>query len=272
MHLFRTLGRARCSFLRAWLCGIVLARASSAAEGDPPPLVTDRPGNGNAARTVPSSRLQIETSSNYAYEGGGARDIHLLSLPTVLRYGLLRPLELRAGTSIVGIELTDATGADTVVPTDTLVGTKLQLLDNAGAVPDLALGADVFVPTGDGLFTGDTVGVEARGLSAWSLPAGFGLLLNAGADVPEDAGGRYARFLYVVNASYSPAGLDGRLTVFVESFGTVAPSEGRDSVVQLDWGAALLVAPLWQIDAFLQHGLSDAATDLQAALGVSTLL
>jgi hypothetical protein len=41
-------------------------------------------------------------------------------------------------------------------------------------------------------------------------------------------------------------------------------------VQQLDWGAAFLVTPLWQLDAFTQHGLSDAATDLQLSIGVST--
>ncbi|MBO6934374.1 MAG: transporter [Deltaproteobacteria bacterium] len=234
------------------------------------PIATDRPGNGNAATTVPQWALQIETSANYALERiPMAGDQHLLAFPTLLRFGLLDIFEIRLGSELLGIDGHPPMGQKTAHPTDTWVGLKIQLAANDGAVPAVAIMTDLFLPSGRAPFTNDAVVPDIRGALSWSLPKGFGLLLNAGIDIPDDGVGRFARALYVVNLGYAFPFLERRLSVFVESFGLIPLGTDRDAVIQFDWGAAFRITRDMQIDFFAQHGLTEAATDFQIALGFS---
>lgn len=235
-----------------------------------PPIATDRPGNGNAATTVPQWAFQLEASASYALERVPmGDDRHWLAFPTLIRFGLLPIFELRVGSAILGVDARPPMDQRTVHPTDTSVGLKVQLLKNDGAVPALSLMTDVFLPSGRAPFTDDAVLPELRAALGWGLPAGFGLLLNAGLDVPADSAGRYARALYVVNLAYAFPFAERRLSVFVESYGLIPLGTDRDAIVQLDWGAAFRITADTQIDFYAQHGLTDAAIDFQIALGFS---
>lgn len=246
-------------------CGLAPAFAGPATEA---PIATDRPGNGNAATTVPRARLQVEASASYLFERAAGASTQLVSFPTALRYGVLDSVELRVGSSLAGIELATPNGSGALSLTDGFVGAKLQLWQSRGARPNLASTIDVFIPLGAGAFTSDTTIPEARLAASWALPASFGLLVNVGADLTKDAGGRYARLVYVTNLSYAPPVLERRLIVFAESFGRIAPGD-RARVIQIDAGAALLFGADWQLDLFTQHGLSDGSPDFQLALGLS---
>ena len=233
------------------------------------PIATDRPGNGNAATTVPQWAFQVEGSANYALERGPmGGDMHQLTFPTLIRFGLLPIFELRVGSSLLGIDGNPPTGQKTAHPTDTSVGLKVQVLANDGAVPAFSLMTDVFLPSGRAPFTNDAVVPDMRAALAWSLPAGFGLLLNAGIDVPDDGVGRFARAITVVNVGYAFPFAQRRLSVFVEYYGLL-PLADRDAIIQVDWGAAFRITRDTQVDFYAQHGLTDAATDFQIALGFS---
>jgi hypothetical protein len=244
------------------------AHAEEAAEAA---LVTDRPGNGNSARTVLAMHLQVEGGASYAYDALSGDDAHLVGFPLELRFGVVDWMELRVISSVVGLDVTRTLGRRVASPTDTLVGTKLQLLDNAGWAPDLALVADAILPSGSGAFTGGAASVDTRLSSAWSLPEGLGVLLNAGMDVPKDGAGRYAQILYVANLGYAPPFGDGAFAVFAESYGLVRLG-GRPDVAQIDVGMTYLITPVWQIDAYSQHALTSASPDLQISVGLSTRL
>jgi len=234
------------------------------------PIATDRPGNGNAATTVPQWAFQIETSLNYALERVPmADDQHLTAFPTLLRVGLLDIFELRLGSALLGLDGNSPMGQKVAHPTDTSVGLKVQVAHNDGAAPAVALMTDVFLPSGRAPFTNDAVVPDMRVALSWSLPKGFGLLLNAGADIPEDGVGRFARALYVVNLGYAFPFAQRRLSVFVESYGLIPLGTDRDVILQLDWGAAFRLTDDTQIDFYAQHGLTDAATDFQFAVGFS---
>ena len=243
----------------------VVSWPASVAAMPKEPLVTDRPGNGNAASSVPPHQLFIEGSLNFLTDR--QIDAQQLSAPTLLRFGVLPWVELRAGTGILGVHWSD--GAS-VHSTDTLLGTKFSLPNLE--VLDVALSMDALMPTGDGPFDGGVVSGEARLLLAKALPAGFGLLVNAGADLPpaEDSG-RQFRPLHVVNLNHSLPSGSLPLSVFVESFGR-HPLDGAQHIWQLDVGLAYLASPDFQLDVFSQHGLTDAAPDLQVALGASVRL
>jgi hypothetical protein len=235
-------------------------------------MVTDRPGNGNAAVVVPRSRLQLEASANFLHQDLGGSSLRQLSFPTLIRYGVLSGLELRLGSGLAGIDATEGSD-DRFSLTDTSVGAKYGLLTGSGSRPDAAIMLDVFLPSGQGGFTGDAVVPDARAAFGWSLPKSFGLLVNLGVDVPEVAGDRVARLGYVVNLGYTPASLaGGKLSVFAELYGRLGLDDANEHAAQLDVGAAYLVAPRWQLDVFSQHALTDAAPDLQIAMGLSTWL
>jgi len=234
------------------------------------PIATDRPGNGNAATTVPQWALQLETSVSYALERVPmGEDQHLTSFPTLLRFGLLDIFELRLGSALIGLDGNPPMGEKAAHPTDTSVGVKVQVARNRGAVPAVSLMTDVFLPSGRAPFTADAVVPDMRAALSWSLPKGFGLLLNAGVGVPDDGAGRFARALYVVNLGYAFPFAARRLSVFVESYGLIPFGVDREAIVQIDWGAAFRLTSDTQIDFFAQHGLTEAATDFQLAVGFS---
>ncbi len=242
-----------------------LAQATAALA---PPIATDCPGNGDAPTTVPPLCLQIEGSANYALDLAPSGNTSTFSFPTFLRFGLVRGLELRVGSGLVGL---DASGGDASVvgATDTSVGAKVQLLHDEGWTPDLGLVTDVYLPSGQGPFTDGAVVPDSRVAASWGLPDGFGILLNAGVDVPVDARGRFARFVYVANVSWSPPVLEGRLSFFVESFGRIALASGHESVEQIDLGGAFRLGDNWQVDAYTQQALTAASPDFQVAIGLS---
>jgi len=239
------------------------------AESTEDPIATDRPGNGNAATVVPRLRFQVEASALFAQSD----PVSSLSFPTLLRFGVTSWAELRLGTGGVGVAFADDEGA---APTDILVGTKVQLFESDGLRPDVAVMADVFLPTGSESFTQGVVVPELRAASAWALPAGFGLLLNAGVDIPRGerdartATARFAQLLYVGNVGYTLPVLDGRPSIFVEAFGRVPfDADFAPSLHQFDFGGAFLITSNVQLDAFAQIGLNDAAPEVQLAVGAS---
>lgn len=260
---------ARCAaFVGILVCGAspVLAQDASAPRGPEAPIETDRPGNGNAATVVPRWRPQIETSMTYAFDAADTDDSHQVSFPTAFRLGVLPFLELRASTSILGVDF--GADANVVNPTDTSVGTKVQALENQGWTPDLGVVIDVFLPSGRGAFTAGAVVPDARVAASWALPLRFRLLINAGADVPEDVEGRFARFVYVTNLTYALPVLERRLSFFVEAFGRI-PRAGRDPVVQIDAGAAFLLGTNWQLDMFIQRAFTAESPSFQCSVGLS---
>lgn len=231
------------------------------------PIATDRPGNGNAPTTVPLGFVQLESSVSYAKVHGAPAALRTLSAPTAVRFGLLEGFELRVGTSLVGLHIEGNQQKSRA--TDTSLGAKLQLLDNHGLVPTLGAVVDVWLPTGSGPFTEDAVVPDGRLAATWSLPAGFGVLLNVGVDLPDDAEGRHLRLIYVTNFNYTLPVLAESVNVFVESYGRLAPARDDADIVQIDLGVAWLLRPDAQLDLFSQHALSDAAPDLQIACGFS---
>lgn len=237
---------------------------------DPGTIATDRPGNGNAATTVPTGYVNAEGGLLYVLEQSEDR-FHAMSFPLALRLGLLHVLELRLANALIGIEKPEGRKAD-IDPTDLVVGAKVALLSGARYQPDLALSVDVSLPTGRGAFTSHAVVPEARFLARQPIAKGLGLLFNVGIEVPEMNDLRFARFVYVANAHYALPVFDERWTFFVEGFGRVALTTSQPHVLQIDAGTTFLIRPRLQIDFFSQHGLSEAAPDHQFSIGFSAML
>ena len=233
-----------------------------------PSIATDRPGNGSSPTTVPALHLQLETSVAYLLDRPASGVVHLASLPTALRLGVSTALELRLGSSLVGLSAPPGAGLAVDV-TDTSVGAKVQLLTHDGWIPSLGCVMDLALPSGRGAFTSHVAAPDLRVAAAWSLPRGLGVLLNVGADVSQGEQGRVLRLVYVTNVSYAPALFGGAVTLFAESYGRVPLGSGEPAIVQVDVGGALTLGDDVQLDLFTQHGVSSAAPTLQVAVGWS---
>ena len=255
------------AFRYALALSVLLAATAPAAARQP--LVTDRPGNGNAATTVGKETLQVESSVNYLRDHHHDLTTQGLSFPTTLRLGINHWLEFRVGGDLARVEDVTAQGTRAGV-TDLSLGFKAEVVDASGLRPQLALLAHWTLPTGRSSLSSGAVEPLFLLLAAWQLPQDFGLLLNIGLDAPPgQSSGTVTRFNYLGLISYMLPFWRGHVGVFAEAFGRVALRNEEISQYQIDAGLILLLTPDFQLDMFTQHGLTQDSTDFQVALGLS---
>lgn len=230
----------------------------------------DRPSAGTGPDTLGSLRFHVETSFGFAQDESADITSRTFSFPTLLRLGVIDGLEVRLGGDLFAIRTADE--QDTKVgPTDLALSFKVRFLRGAGYMPTLGVLAQLSMPTGTDDFSAEAVVPEIDLLAGWSLPAGLGLLVNFGVDVPNASGDNnaFARFVYAVALGYTLPFLAERLGIFVEGYGKVAFDGDFPSFHQLNAGLTALLTPNMQLDLTSQHGLNDEANDLSIALGFS---
>jgi len=136
-------------------------------------MVTDRPGNGNAASTVAPARVQLETSVSYALDWTGS-DAHSLSMPTLLRMGVLSFFELRLGHPgpvwVRDAERSLVQGGDVLVGSKWGFGSWSWLGEQT---LDLALSTDLVLPLGGRVVSAGSTVPDLRLLVSTSLPERF---------------------------------------------------------------------------------------------------
>lgn len=233
-------------------------------------LITDRPDTAEASQVVGLGRLQVETSFALSHDSAAGVTTRDYNFPTLLRYGLIEPLEVRVEGNMIQIETQTGTSTQTGF-TDLAFGAKAHLQDGGGWAPSLGLLAHLTVPTGKNSFSSNALEPEFKVLMDWELPLEFSLGTNAGFDVPvQDASGdKFMRFLYAVALGHGIPGVGDRLRAFVELAGAFPTMQGKNGEHTFDAGFALLVTPNIQVDSFVQIGLTSATTDLATGLGLS---
>jgi hypothetical protein len=137
--------------LRRWIASHD-ARQAEQEQDDDGFIQTDRPSFTNAQTTVPDGWVQLESGYQYTYNATDVRQSNTHNLPQLnLRVGLTDRTELRilwGGVSWVDDEgLIDT---DHERSSNMQVGFKFVITRENGWVPQSALVATVFVPTGDG--------------------------------------------------------------------------------------------------------------------------
>ncbi|MEM9696112.1 MAG: transporter, partial [Myxococcota bacterium] len=219
-----------------------------------------------------------ETGFNLAFpQGVDVPQNYQLNFPTLVRAGVLNPVELRVGTALLGIGRSGPGTSTDVGAVDTILGMKTQFASNHGWVPDAAFSFDIGLPTGDDAFSAGTATVDGRFLFSWALGEGFVLLTNLGAATTPVGERRLVEEVHVINLGFGPEWLDRRVGVFVEHFGKVllqepsaSADEDRVRAMQADWGAWWMITPDFQVDFFFQNELrGSGGTPLQASVGLS---
>ncbi|MBI4125212.1 MAG: transporter [Deltaproteobacteria bacterium] len=252
--------------MKKFLCIFFLFFSSGAAAEEP--LVTDRPDAAESSLTVGKTRLQLETSFSFEHDAGGGTTTNAYNFPTLLRFGLIEWLEFRI-ESPMGQFHKQTGQAHSKGWNDLAFGLKAHLLDNAGWVPSMGFLLHLSTPTGTNNYSANSYDPTVKWLNDWELPAGFSLGTNVGFDVPQDAGGRLARFLYAAAVGHDLPFISESLRMFAEIQGASPVQSPEPDERTFDTGLTFLVTGDIQLDTFVQIGLTRATTDVATGLGFS---
>lgn len=235
------------------------------------PLATDRPGSGFAPTTVAPLRFQVETGVQFRNDDSSGTTTRRIGFPTGLRLGILSWLEVRLNTDIFAIRT--QTSTDTIVgPTDITFGFKAQLLRQLNvAVPNIALIAQLSVPSGFKDLSSNGVDPGFLLLAGWDLPLGFGALLMGGAKMTHGGVGDrpYGRATYLGLIRYGLPFWERRIHLFVDIYGQPALDDAFESRLQAEFGSWVLLTNNMQIDVYSQVGLTQETDDFSLSVGFS---
>lgn len=258
-------------FLLALLAAPLAAQAYTPLQ-EREPLVTDRPDAAESSETVGDDRFQVETSTDFTQDkdqtaGTTARTY---SFPTLVRYGIAEPVEIRFESELFSFNTQTGTATDRGF-NDFDVGLKAHFLDNSGAVPSFGVLAHVGVPVGKNSLSSNAVVPTVKILGDWELPAGFSLGTNLGMDVParDAAGDKFAQLLYAAAVGHDIPGTNERARLFVEGAGAIPVKGGKENDLSFNSGVAVFLTPNVQLDAVTRVGLTDAAAGFGAGFGLS---
>ncbi len=234
-------------------------------------LVTDRPDQTESSEVVQAGRVQVEIGFTRSIDDEASVETTTDSGPeTLVRIGLARNFELRLGFAGYQWEEVDPDGAPIVEsdgPADTNIGFKLKLADEKGQRPAIALIAGTTLPTGDTEFSTDDPDPAFRVTFANTLTDRLSIGYNAGvAWASEEDADRLSRFEWTAALGITAT---DRIGLYVELFGDAALSDSGGPANSFNGGLTWLVRDNVQLDLAVGIGLSDAADDGYAGVGVS---
>ena len=226
-----------------------------AGSQDNPPLVTDRPDQTESSSVVPQWRLQIETGASHEWVETGTDDYESNTNygSTLLRFGVLRFLELRLGTDLLnhrsklpGIAERDEFGMSPLG-----FGFKVALFQEEGVRPEVALITGWQVPnTGRESFASENWQQSYLFAFSHTLSERWGLGYNLGYEF--EGSFDVNRFIYSLVFGYS---LAERWGMFIETYGNKTTDVPID--VRMDAGITWLVCPGFQLDLSGGFGITE---------------
>lgn len=247
----------------AWRAAVLIVLALPAGATAQATISTDRPGLGFNPVAVPTGRLQVELGlPRLDYQG--TTDDPALGVDAALRWGVLPGIEARLATTWYGRTPGVAGGDGPIGMAGLRTGAKVDLASASGI--NLAVIPEVVLPVGNEELAGDRAAWSLNGVAG--IPVGSAsLVLVGGAQWNPVEDDRYqATGLLVAVLGH---GLTGNTSGYLE-LGAL-PSAGDDPAYA-GAGLAWLPASGIQLDAFLDIGLTDAASDAAVGLGISFLL
>lgn len=230
------------------------------------PLVTDRPDATEASSTVGKGVLQFETGGLYeSFEANRVKNETFTYNTMLIRYGLLDNLEIRLGwdfvegvTSINGNRLDDVTSGLSPL----LLGLKLDIAEENGAMPEIALIGHVFpVFSAATDFRPETTGIDFRLSLSHTLNEKSSIGYNIGAQWGNDS--PEAAAIYTLAYGYS---ISEKWGVYAEVYGDLP----EDSAANHFWDAGFtyLASNDLQFDAFFGTSFTEGQ-DLLLGMGLS---
>lgn len=246
---------------------VVLCAGRDAAAQSPAPLVTDRPDFTEAPVVVGPKFVQFETGVLWGREAVGTGSTRELSAPNLLlRLGMNDRLELRIGTPGLVRDRSARPKAEwRTSAANTDLGVKYQLAHQDGFGLDLAVIAQVSMPTGGGTSSSNAdPGVKF----AWGRSLGWASVTGnfnwSSATTPDDERER------VLEGSVSVGhALWGSWGAFWEGVVTTVDDSGAPSDWVINAGVTRVVGNSLQLDVHIGRGVNEAAQDWALGAGVS---
>lgn len=231
-----------------------------------PELVTDRPDQTESSAVVPLRSLQVETGLVLTGDKTDLAEFRSFRYnTTLLRYGLFKNFELRAGLEYLNEseKLLDTGDMSSLTGFSPLyLGFKTRITEERGWLPEIAFLGGVSLPfTALKDFRALHPAAIMRFAFAHTLSERFSFGYNLGAEWDGESGPGYF---------YSAAmgiGLTRSLGIFVEAFGLLATERENEHLV--DAGFTWLVLPNLQLDFSGGLGLNEAASDYFISAGLS---
>ncbi len=231
-----------------------------------PELITDRPDATEAPSTVPLGTLQIETGAFYtSFEKESIKQEVLAYNTTLLRYGILKNLELRLGwnfeegrTSFNGAQLDNISSGLSPL----LAGVKINITEENGAMPTIGLIGHIFLPFSAATdYRPETTGVDFRFAFDHTLSEKSTIAYNIGAQWGNDS--PEAAYIYTVAYGYS---MTDKLGFYAELYGDF-PEDNKANHLW-DAGVTYLVKNNLQLDATIGTSITEGQ-DLLISAGLS---
>ena len=212
-------------------------------------IITDRPDLTESSRTVPHKSLQIETGFLMTVIDPERSDIFkttVYSFPTpLIRWGMFKGIELRLFNTLIGTKTEDPR-----IPIDDrksfgignlTVGTKIDIITEKGARPEIAILVHFTFPTGGHEISPDRFIFNSSLSFSHTLSDKFSLGYNLGwfsGDENQNGNGFYS---LTIGYSISP-----KFGVFIEGYGFFPNLDS--ATISIDGGFTYLLKPHIQFD------------------------
>lgn len=227
-------------------------------------MITNRPGFTEASRAVFKSGFQIETGFQYSKtptvpksEGSSDYQENVLIPNLGLLYGISTNVEIRIFANYEGQRISPFSSEYTYDFNNLLVGTKINLTEAKGLVPEMALLVTLGIPT-------NKLNAKvwpATALLAWSysLPANFGLSGNLSYGYDMEFEEHYSvthphHINYTINLGY---GITDKLSTYAELYGYNTLGSGNNLDVKIAGGFYYRINPKFQVDLIGGYGIED---------------
>jgi hypothetical protein len=234
-------------------------------------IVTDRPDVADSSLTVGKLKFQVETSFEFTQDNESGITTRTYSLPTLFRFGVIDPLELRAEGSWFVFQTQTGERREGGF-SDIALGLKWHIVDaRSKNLPSVGVLTMVRIPTGASEVSSGAVEPRFKVLVDTNLFYNLEFGLNVGVDVPvrDEMGDKFARFLYAASINYWMHRTNKRVKLFVESSGAVPLKSNKSVLASLNTGTAFLITPKMQVDGFVRIALTDATVDMVGGVGYS---
>jgi hypothetical protein len=249
------------------IAATILIPAYASAQDDVPEMITDRPDVTESSQTVPPAYFQLEIGFGINVDRivQNRVEIEISSfdmLNTLFRFGLTRNVELRL-SSLYSFQSATAPrdSADVEGINGLVVGTKIRLLAESGARPDVGIILNVGLPVGREDFTGKKALPGFIFAASHTLGDRFGFAYNVGGRWDRDS-----NFIFRYSATV-PFAVAEAVAAFVELFGNA--SEAFQPMVSVDGGLAWQPWRNFQLDGSAGFALTDEGDDWFGSVGLS---
>lgn len=209
-------------------------------------LVTDRPDQTESAVVIPFGSFQIETGFLFRYSFSDPTVKNYLMPTTLLRYSVLKGLELRLVAQYEKVKAGTFTGNGF---SDLEIGAKVELLNNDQRNIKIAFLSHLIIPSGSEDFRADKLGTVNKLAFSHEINENVGIGYNIGYSYFGVGNGNLT---YALALGFA---LSEKLSAFVEPYGEWVSFGGF--LLNVDTGLTYLLSDNMQLDASFGIGVTE---------------